>query len=252
MTNVDAAPVLVEVAAEVATVTLNRPHALNAITPEMLTSLARTLDGLANRDDVRVVVLTGAGRAFSAGVDLKALGGRPLSGGTVGEVLDAPAREATRLLTTIPKVVIARVNGACFTGALELVLACDLAVAADEAKLGDTHAKFGLRPTWGMSARLWRAVGPTRARELSYTARTFTGTEAAAWGLVTRSAPLDRLDEEVSGLAAAVMANSAGSLAAYKQLYRESFDVGLSEGLAAEAAAEFSIEDTESRVAAFR
>ena len=73
-------------------------------------------------------------------------------------------------LSHMPKVTIACVNGFCFTGALELALACDLMVVAEEAKLGDTHAKWGLRPTWGMSARLMRAVGPVRARELSYTA----------------------------------------------------------------------------------
>ena len=114
-------------------------------------------------------MLTGAGRAFSAGVDLKALGQRRLDNGMVGDLLDVPARDLIVQLTTMPQPVIARVNGACFTGALELVLACDLAVAADGAKFGDTHAKFGLRPTWGMSQRLVAAVGITRARDLSYT-----------------------------------------------------------------------------------
>src|SRR6185436_18670076 len=112
---------------------------------------------------------------------------RSLDGGKVGDILDVPARRVTTLLTTIPKIVIAKVNGFCFTGALELVLACDLAIAADGAKFGDTHAKFGLRPTWGMSQRLVATVGITRARELSYTARTFTGSQAADWGLVTRA-----------------------------------------------------------------
>lgn len=126
--------------------------------------------------------LTGAGRAFSAGVDLKALGQRSLHNGKVGDVLDLPARSVIQRLTTIPKVVVARVNGHCFTGALELVLACDLAIAADEASFGDTHAMFGLRPTWGISQRLVAAVGITKARELSYTARPVTGREAAAWG----------------------------------------------------------------------
>jgi len=190
--------------------------------------------------------------AFSAGVDLKALGQRSLDGGKVGDILDVPARRVTTLLTTIPKIVIAKVNGFCFTGALELVLACDLAIAADGAKFGDTHAKFGLRPTWGMSQRLVAAVGVTRARALSYTAQTFTGSEAATWGLVTQAVPLDELDATVEALAASIAANSADSLAAYKDLYRQALDRGLADGLAYEAATDYAIADTEPRVASFR
>jgi enoyl-CoA hydratase/carnithine racemase len=236
----------------VATMTLTRPDALNAITREMLLGLSAALDELAADDAIRVVVLTGEGRAFSAGVDLKALAGRTLEGGGVGDVLDLPARDAIRRLTTIPKVVIARVNGFCFTGALELALACDLMVVADEAKLADTHAKFGLRPTWGMSQRLVRTVGVARARELSYTARTFSGSDAAAWGLAVRSVPRAELDDAVAELAEAIVANSAGSLAAYKDLYRQALDRGLGDGLDYEAGTVYPITDTEERVASFR
>lgn len=243
--------VTVERTDAVATVTLCRPEALNAITREMLVELGAALAALAV-EDVRIVVLTGEGRAFSAGVDLKALGGRQLPGGAVGDFLDEPAREAIRWLTTMPQVTIARVNGFCFTGALELALACDLIVVADEAKLGDTHAKWGLRPTWGMSQRLVRLVGPARARDLSYTARTFSGVDAAEWGLACRSVPLAGLDAAVTELAAAIVANSAGSIAAYKELYRVALDSGLSDGLAAEAATTFPITDTEERIASFR
>ena len=236
----------------VATITLSRPEALNAITREMLVELAAALDAVAADEAVRVVVLTGEGRAFSAGVDLKALGQRSLEGGGVGDLLDLPARAVIDRLTTIPKVVIARVNGFCFTGALELVLACDLVVVAQEAKLGDTHAKWGLRPTWGMSQRLARLVGTARARDLSYTARTFTGADAAAWGLAVRAVPLAELDAAVADLAAQVAANSAGSLAAYKDLYRHALDDGLAAGLAYEAGTAYVIDDTEPRVSSFR
>jgi enoyl-CoA hydratase len=141
----------------VATVVLSRPEVLNAITRTMLEELIVALDAISEEESVKVVVLTGAGKAFSAGVDLKALGGRTLEGGAVGDYLDVPARRVIDRLTTIPKIVIARVNGFCFTGALEMVLACDLVVVANEARLGDTHAKWGLRPTWGMSQRLPRS-----------------------------------------------------------------------------------------------
>lgn len=236
----------------VATVTLSRPEALNAITPAMLAELGDALETIGADPSVRLVVLTGSGRAFSAGVDLKALGDRSLEGGSVGDVLDLPARRVIQLLTTMPKVVIAKVNGHCFTGALELALGCDLIVSAEEARFGDTHAKFGLRPTWGMSQRLIRLVGVSRARELSYTARAFTGVEAASWGLAVRSAPAAELDAVTDDLVAAILQNSDGSLAAYKDLFAAALDNDLAGGLNYESSAIYPIEDTEERIAGFR
>jgi enoyl-CoA hydratase len=244
--------VLVEQSGAVLTITLSRPAVLNAISPQMLEELGNALATAANDSGVRVVVLTGAGRAFSAGVDLKALGNRTLTGGMVGDILDVPARSVIDHLTTMPKIVVAKVNGHCFTGALELVLACDLVIAAEEASFGDTHARFGLRPTWGMSQRLVRTVGIARARELSYTARRFSGAEAAQWGLVTRAVPLAELDAATAEVTEALLSNSAGSLAAYKDLYRQALDGGLADGLAYEAATAFEILDTEERIASFR
>lgn len=211
--------------------TLDRPEALNALTPALLSELAEALTAAAADDSVRVVVLTGTGRAFSAGVDLKALAAAPPVAGDVSGGLNGPARACTTLLTTMPKVTIAKVNGFCFTGALELAIACDLFVVAEEAKLGDTHAKWGLRPTWGMSARLVQAVGIVRARDLSYTARTITGADAFAYGLATTCVPLAELDSTVATLAASVAANSPESIAAYKDLYLNQQDRGLQEGL---------------------
>ena len=124
-------------------------------------------------------------------------------------------------------------------------------VVADEAKLGDTHAKFGLRPTWGMSARLIRAVGAARARELSYTARTFLGAEAATMGLAAMSVPLADLDTTVRELATSISENSADSIAAYKDLYRHQQDVGLSDGLQFEYGADYDMSGAGERVAGF-
>lgn len=245
-------PLLIDTADGVTTLTLHRPDALNAITPEMLEALDVAIRRADENPDVRVVVLTGTGRAFSAGVDLKALGDRRLTDGVVGDILDAPARNVTSRLSSMSTVSIAKVNGHCFTGALELALACDLMVTADEAKLGDTHAKFGLRPTWGMSQRLPRAVGRAKARELSMTARVFTGAEAAEMGMACRSVPATELDEVVADLASAIVANSAGSLAAYKDLYAASERLGLDDGLAYEAAISYTISDTDERLAGFR
>jgi enoyl-CoA hydratase/carnithine racemase len=233
-------------------IAFNRPDALNAITPLMLDELVVAFTKLAD-DPPPVAVLTGRGRAFSAGVDLKALGDATLAGGAVGEPLDSRARALTTLICEIDCVVIAKVNGYCFTGALELALACDLVVAANEAIFGDTHAKFGLRPTWGMSQRLPHLVGFARARELSYTAATFTGAEAAAWGLACRSYPRGALDEAVQELALQIRGNSVGSLRAYKDLYGAATRTSsLAEGLAYEAAASYTIDDTAGRIAGFR
>ena len=242
----------VEVDGSVATVTMNRPDALNAITVDMLTELGTAFGELASSSDVAVVVLTGEGRAFSAGVDLKSLGGRPLDGGAVGDFLDLPARALIDTITSMDAVVIAKVNGFCFTGALELALACDLVITADEAKIGDTHAQWGLRPSWGLSQRFPRAVGPARARLLSYTARQFTGRQAEEWGLAALSCPAADLDAVVGEIAGVISSHSRGALAAYKDLYRASDSLALPDGLAYEAATSYAIDDTEQRVAKFR
>ena len=243
-------PILTSDEGAVRTLTLHRPEALNALTPDLLSELGDALAAASDDGSIGVVILTGSGRAFSAGVDLKALSAAPPSGGDVSSSLNDPARRATELLATMPKVTIAKVNGFCFTGALELALACDLFVVAEEAKLGDTHAKFGLRPTWGMSARLVRAAGIVRARDLSYTARTFTGADAVAYGIATACVPLAELDAAVAELAAAVLANSPDSLAAYKDLYRNQQDLSLSDGLAFEYDADYPMSGAGDRLKA--
>jgi enoyl-CoA hydratase len=236
----------------VATVTLRRPQALNAITVEMLEELIEAFTSLGADDSIRVIVLTGEGRAFSAGVDLKSLHGRELSGGAVGDLLDLPARRLIELITTIDALVIAAVKGFCFTGALEIALAVDIVVAAENAVFADTHAKFGLRPTWGMTQRLPRAVGAARARFLSYTSRRFSGREACDWGLAALSCPLDEVDTVVHDLAMSLVDNSPGSLAAYKDLYRLTASASLGDGLSYEANTTYAIADTEDRIREFR
>lgn len=246
-----ASPVLFQIDGAVATITLNRPDALNALTAEMLVLIGDHLATLVDRTEVRVVVFTGAGRAFSAGVDLKSLGDRSLSGGAVGDYLDVPARRVIELITTMPQIVIAKVNGFCFTGALELAIACDVIVVAEEAVLGDTHAKWALRPSWGMSQRLPMLVGQARARLLSYTARTFTGIQAEEWGLAAVCVPKAGLDEAVEALATEIVAGSGEAQAAYKDLYAVAAGT-LAAGLDYEAQTGYPITDTDERIAAFR
>ncbi len=124
-------------------------------------------------------------------------------------------------------------------------------ICAEEAKFGDTHAKLGLRPTWGMTQRLARRVGMMRARELSFSARTFSGVEAARFGLALEAVPRAELDRRVDELAAAIADNSPGSIAAYKDLYRASENKGLDDGLAYETATHYEVADVKERMAGF-
>ncbi|MBN2158244.1 MAG: enoyl-CoA hydratase/isomerase family protein [Spirochaetes bacterium] len=236
----------------VARITMNRQDAMNAITPAMLEELKDAVLAAGKDDAVRVIALTGAGRAFCAGVDLKSLGDRKLERGKVGDILDLPARELILAIREAKKPVIALINGFCFTGALEIMLACDIAIAAEDAKIGDTHAKWGLRPTWGMSARLPRRVGFHRAKELSFTADSITGKEAERIGLVNRAVPGDKLEESFQAMAKKIMANSRESVAAYKKLYNENETLSLDDSLMIEFDSEFEIGDTEERLGQFR
>ncbi len=236
----------------VAWLRLNRPEVLNAISPALLSEMKDALEKAGKDDEISVVVLTGEGRAFSAGVDLKSLGDRKLEGGRVGPVLDDPAREMLDIIQTMPKVVIAMVNGYCFTGALEIVLACDLIVAAEEAKLGDTHTRWGIRSSWGMSQRLPLMVGMLKAKELSFTADTITAREAERIGLVNMVVPGDKLEAAVKEVAQKILGNSREAIAACKYLYNRSQGDRLRAGLDLEASSEFTIGDTENRLGQFR
>lgn len=245
--------ILIDSADGVTTITLNRPQRLNALTVGLLDRLHDGLDRVAATGTSHVVVLTGAGKAFSAGVDLQALAesGIDLAAGDVGDALNGAARRVIARLGSMEQATIAKVNGFCFTGALELMLGCDIAIAAAGAKLGDTHAMLGIRPTWGMTQRLPRAVGMARAKELSFTARHISGTEAAAYGLVLEAVSAADLDARVDTLARGIAGNSAGAIAAYKDLYRKSANSGLDEGLAYEFGTAYAIADTRARFEAF-
>ena len=238
----------------VLTITLNRPDALNAFRPEMLEGIAELINSANTDDQVSVVVLEGAGRAFSAGVDLKVLQGTEPEGGKVGDIFDAPAKRAYVAIRAARMPVIAKVHGACFTGALEIALHCDFIFTTNTTKFGDTHAKFGLRPTWGMTQTLAQAVGLRRAKELSFTARIFLGLEAVEFSMaceaVEDKAALDGL---VALRAGAIVANSSSAVAAIKDLYNISQQGhAMQDALDAELAREYpQITDTSKRLAGF-
>jgi len=238
----------------VVTVTMNRPEAMNAFNPAMLEALVAVFTAAAADVEARVIVLQGAGRAFSAGVDLKVLQEATFEAGRVGGVFDGPAGEAAAVVRRCALPVIAKVHGFCFTGALEMALQCDFIYTTVDTKFGDTHAKWGLRPTWGMSQTLAEAVGARRAKELSFTARTFTGADALAWGLAVEAAPTkEALDDLVAGRAAMIAENSKGAVAAYKDLYGVAREQkGIEAGLAEELRRDYpEITDTSARLSGF-
>ena len=189
----------------VTTLTLNRPEKLNALNPAVFAELRAHLDAIAEDEGVRCVVLTGAGRAFCAGHDLDAIASEhpAPSPHFEPETIDA--------LERLPQPTIARIHGHCYTGGLELALACDLLVADETARLGDTHGQWGLVPVWGMSVRLPERVGLSTAKELMFTSRRIDGAEAAEIGLLDRCVPEGELDAVVGALAAEIAANSAGT-----------------------------------------
>lgn len=218
----------------VATLTLNRPDKLNAMNPALFAELREHIDALAGETAaVGCVVLTGAGRAFSAGNDLAAIAAR--------EQAPSPHFQAETIdaLESLPQPVIGKVRGHCLTGALELVLGCDLIVAGESASFGDTHGRWGLAPVWGMSVRLPERVGRATAKEMMFAGRRVDGPEAARIGLANRCVPDDELDEAVRALAAEIVASSWGTSRIDKQLLAASARLPRDEALQHERSAPY-------------
>lgn len=242
--------ILYDVKDRISKITINRPDALNALNPDVLSEIKSGIETAEKDDAIGVIVLTGAGRAFCAGVDLKSLEG--IAGADVGENLNNAARGLQSTIESVPKVVIAMVNGFCITGGLEIALACDLIITADEAKFGDTHVKWGLRCTWGMSQRLPHRVGMIKARELTYTAELIDGKKAEQIGLANLSVPLEKLDDAVKEMADKIMANSLDAVAAHKYLYNQSVKDSMAKGLEREYTTKVNIKDTMDRINSFQ
>jgi enoyl-CoA hydratase/carnithine racemase len=213
----------------VTTLTLNRPDKLNALTGAMFLELDAHLAAIeADTDRVGAVVLRGAGKCFSAGLDLA-----EAAGGTQTVTALFQARTIDRL-STLPQPLIAAVHGHCYTGALEVALAADILFASKSAKFGDTHAKWGLTPAWGMSQRLPRRVGRGHASRMMFTAIPVSAREALAIGLIDVCAPDERFDEDLSAFVAAIVANSWFSLRSNKRLMLDTDGLPLSAGLSHE------------------
>lgn len=218
---------LTEVADRVATVTLNRPKARNALNSELLAALPEALSKLDADDEVDVVILTGADPAFCAGLDLKELGS---SGGNLGagSTFSGP-------FPPMAKPVIGAVNGVAVTGGFELALACSFLVASENARFADTHARVGVMPGWGLTVLLPEAVGVRRARELSTTGNFLSAAEALEWGLVNHVVPHEQLLPFCKALAADIVGNDQPGVRRILETYAATTATTIGDGWQVEA-----------------
>ncbi|HYI84634.1 MAG TPA: enoyl-CoA hydratase [Acetobacteraceae bacterium] len=223
-------PMLVERAPEgYAVLTLNRPEAMNALSAALRQTLAEAIAELAAEPSIRVLVLTGAGRAFCAGLDLKELGA---AGGA--PALAGAAADPVAAMAGFAGPVIAAVNGAAVTGGFELALACDVILASEEARFADTHARVGVLPGWGLSQRLPRLIGPGRAKELSLTGNFLGARQAEAWGLVNRVLPAGQLLPAARALARDMLSALPDMLPAMKRLIDDGYALPFAAAMALE------------------
>jgi enoyl-CoA hydratase/carnithine racemase len=205
----------VDAESHVATLTLNRPEALNAISRQLAAELLATCTALADRDDIRVVMVTGAGeRAFCAGADLKER--RTLSP-EERTAHTAAIEAAAEALAALPMPTIAAVRGFALAGGAELAIACDLRVAAEDATFGFPEVKIGIFPGAGGALRLPRIVGSGTARDLLFTGRRLTAEEAFRLGLVDRLMPAELVLESAAGLADSIAVNAPLAVRAVKR-----------------------------------
>jgi len=200
----------VEAGAAVGRLTLTRPERLNALSLQTLRELAAAAAWFDDRPDVKVVVVGGEGRAFSAGFDLGDFGG--VGAGTGGRDSGDTGRRMADAVTDMRALTIAAVHGHCVGGGVVLAAACDLRVAADDAVFSIPEVDLGIPLAWGGIPRLVRELGPAITKELVLTCRPFSAEEAQALRFVNRVVSRDRLDEEVDGLATALAAKSALTL----------------------------------------
>ena len=226
---------LIEKHEGVATFTLNRPQALNALSRELRSALVAAFDGLRDDAETGVVILTGSGRAFTAGLDLKELGGEvgaASAGNTEAAVAGADVIQA---MSRCAQPIIGAINGFAVTGGFEIALGCDLLICSTEARFADTHARVGIMPGWGLSQKLSRAIGIYRAKELSLTGNYLTAAQADAWGLVNRVVQPDELLPTCRALARDMLSCDPEVMRSYKRVIDEGFGKTFADGLRLES-----------------
>jgi enoyl-CoA hydratase len=227
----------------VATLTLNRPDAMNALSTALRDALTRAFREIQADPAIRVAILTGAGRAFCAGMDLKELGQSDAE--TAAEEAQMGVVDA---VASFEGPIIAAVNGHAITGGFELALACDMMIASSQAKFADTHARVGILPGWGLSQKLPRLIGIARAKELSFTGNTLTAAQAYEWGLVNRVVEPEELLPTCRALAADMGSCVPAVLRGYKKLIDDGYGMNFADAMAMEV--ERAIESAKQATAA--
>lgn len=206
---------------DIVTVTLNRPKTMNAMTVADLPVGVKTFNDLANDPSVRVVILTGAGKAFTAGADLTVAA-------QIFQGKISPTNADLDVVSAIERIkvpVIGAINGPAITGGFELALACDILIASPTALFVDTHAKFGIHPCWGLSQKLHRLIGANRARHFSLSADPITAEQAERWGIVSQLVPQDQLLPTALALARRIGSNHPGLVGKYKAMINDGMAV---------------------------
>ena len=214
-----------------AIVTLNRPDEMNALSRELRKQFVEAFENCAADDNIRVIILTGNGRAFCAGFDLKELG---------SDNSDTAAEEVNNALAwamaAFDGPIIGAINGHAITGGFEMALACDVLIASENARFADTHARVGILPGWGLSQKLPRLIGLSRAKEISFTGAPVFAQQAWEWGLVNHVYGADELMDKAVAMAENMCNCVPHILKQYKPLIDEGYSMPLKEALVWEEA----------------
>jgi enoyl-CoA hydratase len=248
--------VLCQIDDAVALLTLNRPAKLNALNNELIARLSDFLDALERDDNVRAVILTGAGDAFSAGADIDGFAPLVRAGATVAlRDFVRPGQRLTARIETFPKPIIAAVNGLAYGGGSEIIEACPLAIASERARFSKAEIDLGFAPPFGGSQRLPRLIGRKRALRMILTGEAISAAQACDFGLINEVVPHERLMEEAFALARTISAKSPLAVAACLGSVTRGINVPIDEGLAIEAgyvARMVPTNDIEEGIAAWR
>lgn len=226
----------------VAKITLNRPKVLNALDVRTLEEIGAAVEDIENDPGVKVMVMTGAGRAFCVGADLVG------AAGLADKPRDYFLRLWKKVFSAIENLnvpVIAVINGMALAGGLELVMVCDLAIASEDARLADQHANYGLVPGGGGSQRLPRLIGIRKAKKLLYTGDWISAAEAERLGLVNKVVPSDKLEQATNELVAKLLNKSPMALTTVKRLVNRGMEGSLDAGLEMEIAGAIAHSTTE-------
>ncbi|MEJ2282830.1 MAG: enoyl-CoA hydratase-related protein [Desulfobacterales bacterium] len=244
--------IIYEVNEGIATITFNRPKALNALNRALLDEFSHALDAIAAEEDIRVLVLTGAGdKSFVAGADITELA---TYNSLSAKVFAEKGHMIIRKLQLLPIAVIAAVNGFALGGGTEIAIACDFIYASENAKFGQPEINLGVIPGFGGTQRLPRLIGTNLAKELIYTGKMISGAEALQIGLANKVVPPDQLMEEVLKTAKEIASKGRVALREAKQAVNRGMDVDLATGCSIEIdafAISFASPDAREGTAAF-